>query len=182
MWFHLSHAVHRKLCNNSGNIKRARACRAAETANFSLASFTGCSTAKPELLSRDFCKCSRISTQNYLYVDIDLSCAACLKYISVQLQLVFATNKTSTMAEKEEPANSLGVIPCILSPDAENHLRWLKTVFAATEKVVHRDEGSKKIVHAALRINGGVIYFYDGTCCSEQVSPLAFSGHYKTAP
>lgn len=76
---------------------------------------------------------------------------------------------TNLMAEKAEPVNSPGVIPYILSHDAENHLQWLKTVFAATEKEMHRDENSKKIAHAALRINGGVVYFSDGSCLSEQV-------------
>ena len=77
------------------------------------------------------------------------------------------------MAEKTEKED-LGVIPYILSPDAENHMKWLKTVFAATEKAMHRDEGSKKIIHAALCINGGVI-FSDGSCLPEQVSLLSFS-------
>lgn len=63
-----------------------------------------------------------------------------------------------------------GVIPYILSPNCEKHLEWLEAVFDAKDKTVYRENGSEdgKILHARLRINGGSVYFSDGSCLPEQ--------------
>ncbi len=62
----------------------------------------------------------------------------------------------------------VGVILCILSPDAAKHIEWLKTVFDARVKKIFNDEATKKVVHAALDINGGAVYFSDSSCMPEQ--------------
>lgn len=79
-----------------------------------------------------------------------------------------------TDTTEQTSSSDAGVIPYILSPDAKKHMEWLKTVFDAREKSMYCpcDGSTKKVLHASLDMNGGTVYFSDGSCIREQqVSP-----------
>ena len=76
---------------------------------------------------------------------------------------------SNSVAEKPKQP---GVIPCILSPSCEKHIKWLENVFDARQTEIYHNKDKTKIMHVSLAINDGLLYMADSSCDPEKNESL----------
>ena len=72
---------------------------------------------------------------------------------------------SNSVAEKPKQP---GVIPYILSPSCEKHIKWLENVFDARQTEIYHNKDKTKIMHVSLAINDGLLYMADSSCDPER--------------
>lgn len=69
----------------------------------------------------------------------------------------------STNAMSSDESCRLGVIPYLLSPDCQKHLRWIENALGGKAGKLHfKDESKAKVMHCCAKVNEGIIYLADG--------------------
>lgn len=60
---------------------------------------------------------------------------------------------------------SFGVVPYLMSPDADKHVEWMKNALGGEVKGIHRTADDAKLaMHCDVAVNGGHVYLADRRC------------------